>query len=107
MFRDVNVHHRRILQITFYVVNVYWIIQLTPATIRNDVFGSLAKEVLLFWGNYWQFRLSRLLIRFFICIKEIKLLTSRKIKKFEFGLLYVSSMKTITICTFYINLFLL
>jgi len=45
------------------------------------------------------------LIRFLISIKEIKLLTTTKIKKFEFGLLCVSSMKTITICPFYTNLF--
>ena len=35
------------------------------------------------------------------------MLTTRKIKKFEFGLLYVGSTKTITICTFYINFFVI
>ena len=39
-----------------------------------------------FGGSYWQFRPSRFLIRFLISTEgDIQLLTSRKIRKLEFG----------------------
>ena len=38
-----------------------------------------------FGGSYWQFRPSRFLIRILISMTEIQLLTSRKIRKLEFG----------------------
>ena len=81
------------------------------------IFSSAANKSLIFWGNFWQFRLSR----FLISIEETSLLTNRKIKKLDFGLyinmysiysqlyltilLYASSMKPIIVL--YLNLFLL
>ena len=41
--------------------------------------------VILFWGTYWQRRRSSFLIRFLISVKEMQLLTTRKIKKLVFG----------------------
>ena len=85
--------------------------------VRTYIFLSAANKVLIFSGNFWQFRLSR----FLISIKETRLLTPRKIKKFDFGLyinmysiysqlylailLYARSMKPVIVL--FVNLFLL
>ena len=37
---------------------------------KNLYFGGSGRKVLLFWGTYYQFRLSRLLIGFFILLHE-------------------------------------
>ena len=37
---------------------------------KNLYFGGSGRKVLLLWGAYWQFRLSRLLIRFFVLLHE-------------------------------------
>ena len=50
--------------------------------VRTYIFVRAANKVVIFWGNVWQFRLSR----FLISIKETRLLTTRKIKKLDFGL---------------------
>ena len=80
------------------------------------IFLSAANKVLIYWGNFWQFRLSR----FLISIKETRLLTTRKIKKFDFGLyIYTAFIHNCTlqssfmqgvmnpIIVLYVNLFLL
>ena len=87
--------------------------------VRTYIFVSAANKVVIFWGNVWQFRLSR----FLISIKETRLLTTRKIKKLDFGLyiyiyiysiysqlylailLYARSMKPVIVL--FVNLFLL
>ena len=59
------------------------------------IFLSAANKVLMYWGNFWQFRLSR----FLISMKETRLLTTRKIKKFDFGLyIYIQYLLTTVPC---------
>ena len=65
--------------------------------VRTYIFVSAANKVVIFWGNVWQFRLSR----FLISVKETRLLTTRKIKKLDFGLyIYTVFIHNFTLQTF-------
>ena len=50
--------------------------------VRTYILVSAANKVVIFWGNFWQFRLSRLLIS----LKKTRLFTTRKIKKLDWRL---------------------
>ena len=68
--------------------------------VRTYIFVSAANKVVIFWGNVWQFRLSR----FLISIKETRLLTTRKIKKLDFGLyIYIVFIHNFTLQTSFIQ----
>ena len=71
-------------------------------TVITYIFLSAANKVLIFWGNFWQFRLNRFLIRFLISIEE--LLTIRKIKKLDFGLyIYTVFIHNFTLQSFFMQ----